>query len=333
LRQLGRTLIAWNYPRIFEQAMSSSSGNPDAHLNRMLGFSPTLLGIRIARQWQLIPEIRASMGDLQAARLCERKEQGAQNVTTLVKICEIGEMFSEAALSTSNSTESFEQWEKARGAIKNEIGEANFLRLQEKLSISLSDYELLAPISFQNTNLMAPGRKGASQLSSLDSSGRVSNAYINRLSSPLKEMLSELYASIDFEIASKANVDRLVKVIIPAAGFSSGCIYLFDPESRSLFPRLTVGSSTRKDFSPVSNIFLNDDIVARGYRSVVPVTALSTRPDGNQIFEISGLLGVNEKAGVLRLIALLPSGADKESLFILPFKAIRQALSDSLTLF
>jgi hypothetical protein len=82
-RQLGLTLIAWNYPRIFTRAVTTAQTTMrpvDVCLAAALGFSPSALALALARAWHLAAEIRCGLGE------------GYENeqAKSLKRICSIG---------------------------------------------------------------------------------------------------------------------------------------------------------------------------------------------------------------------------------------------------
>jgi hypothetical protein len=64
LRQLGRTLIAWNYPTVYRRALHGAREGEDLDLtlSQALGFSPVLLAATLLRQWKgLSPALRLAV--------------------------------------------------------------------------------------------------------------------------------------------------------------------------------------------------------------------------------------------------------------------------------
>jgi hypothetical protein len=53
LRQLGLTLIAWNYPIVYQRALvaQSQDKNLDDLISEKLGFSPVMLAVTVVREW------------------------------------------------------------------------------------------------------------------------------------------------------------------------------------------------------------------------------------------------------------------------------------------
>ncbi|RMG41992.1 MAG: HDOD domain-containing protein, partial [Candidatus Dadabacteria bacterium] len=98
LRQLGYVLIAWNYPGQYREAVNSleKGDNLDFKLAERLGFSPTLLAIRVLQSWGLTSVSCASVGlvdDLEEEEW-EILEGIGENVTAL---CKIGETLARAS--------------------------------------------------------------------------------------------------------------------------------------------------------------------------------------------------------------------------------------------
>jgi len=68
------------------------------------------------------------------------------------------------------------------------------------------------------------------------------------VSPELQEEFKKLYAKITPAKIQKENILILVHQIVPKAGFMRGCVYVFEPDSITLVPRLKIGSAELSDF-------------------------------------------------------------------------------------
>ncbi|MCB0321054.1 MAG: hypothetical protein KDD60_09020, partial [Bdellovibrionales bacterium] len=128
LQQIGRSLIAWNYPEVFERALQEVEDpiHLDEKLTLHLGFSPKLLVIALARDWGLSAEIRGAVGDSAALQSLQTQdphssERSLSVVTMLQKIYDVG-----ATIARAHNPELYpsaeEDWKKAKRAVETLIG-------------------------------------------------------------------------------------------------------------------------------------------------------------------------------------------------------------------
>ncbi|HPN73314.1 MAG TPA: HD domain-containing phosphohydrolase, partial [Candidatus Omnitrophota bacterium] len=97
LRQLGITLVAWNYPAAFDRALKSvTSTQPlTTVLSSMLGFSPELLAASLVRQWGGSSELIYVVGGETALTKDEYervKEHSVTGAAILYPIRELGDI-------------------------------------------------------------------------------------------------------------------------------------------------------------------------------------------------------------------------------------------------
>ncbi|RMG43546.1 MAG: HDOD domain-containing protein [Candidatus Dadabacteria bacterium] len=330
LRQLGLTLIAWNYPTIYERALKKLKPGEriDLYLSRILGFSPSLLGLTIAREWNLSPLVRKVMGDKKVS--AEELSKTDDITDTLSKVCKIGEVF--ARMSDPRVPEvSHEEWQKASQVIQEKLGPAGFKLLENKIAEQLKSYASVAPDMLRCAPPESPtGPPKEARRAYLYQRNR----YITRCPPLLQEQLKELYRNLDSQAVSRENVNFLIKEVIPATGFSRGCIYLIDIDTKVLMPRLAIGDSRLIDYKPVaySQVHADFNPVLAAYKSKTAVMEEQVELDGRIVSYIAGVIGETQRAGVLYLEISddLLNGQNSNPLYY--FKAICQALSDCLTL-
>jgi len=332
-RQLGLTLIAWNYPNVYAKVFSSEekSENPVLALSKILGFSPSMLGVKIAREWGLIPEIRAALGEK-----VKVGDDALSTVDNLIKVCEIGEQFAEIT-SQADSIRSCKTMavQEARDELRELMGENAFALLLNKLEDSLLTYSQFAPKIFPasiDEKESSPKKKLGSPEFKVDV--LTQNPYIKRCPPQLQGLLKSLYNDMDSLETSQENVKRLTKEIIPQAGFKKGCVYLVDTTAFTLFPRLAIGDWKLDDFSAVHYLIQSssDNIVAAAYKSNITLSHELSLANGQKAHSFAGLLGSFERAGVLYLEAGRDNTGQAGQDLLLCFKALRQALTDCLKL-
>ena len=128
-------------------------------------------------------------------------------------------------------------------------------------------------------------------------------------------------------------IQGLVKGAMPCAGFESGCIFMIEPYSMTLQPMLKFGKANPDRMHIVTLSAADDsDPIGEAFKCSSPIKQDDQTPSGDTVSFIAGALGNQQKTGVLyvELGDRLESKASADPL--LYFKALRQALCDSLNL-
>ena len=326
-RQLGMTLIVWNYPHIYDRVtdLKEDGESIDLTLSKMLGFSPGLLGYSIAKEWGLCPELRIALGDKSAqAGVSEETVARAQ---ALEKICLVGE-----ALARANDPQSYPtaqaDWKMAKIEILKHLGPDGFQLLTERVRENIRLYEIAFPTDFASAHTLTPKGETASAQSTI---GFVNNLYAKYCNPSVQEVLKEIYSRLDGKTVSRENVETLVRDCFPLAGFSRGCVYILEPETFTLTPRLAIGVTSLSDYKAVryTSSDESDPVIAAYRNGATPVT---DNPYGSPERFIAGVLGTSQRAGVLVLELSEEARRAEEPNPMATFKALRQALADCLNL-
>ncbi|MFM1848493.1 MAG: hypothetical protein RL417_1967 [Pseudomonadota bacterium] len=315
LRQLGLTLIAWNYPALYRRSLAAQDPlGLDEVLARALGFSPALLGAAVMRDWPL-------QSDIQAA-VFESSRSGRPNSPgRLEHICRIGEMLARANDPERHPTASTD-WEQAQREIKSTLGADGLHLIQIRARAHGKHYSGLDIAALEDISAIDPARRvhGHSGSTLLRN-----NRHIRNCPPLLARKLRDLYGDIVPGRIDRANINTLVREIIPSAGFSAGTIFILDPVEPRLIPRLKFGEPGERALTsiPVSGA---TDIIMTAFQCRAPVQDSSM----NGLAVVAGSLGGEHRAGVLYLEfpPILASGPR----ILTAFKAIRRALDDCLGL-
>lgn len=323
LRQLGLSLIAWNYPNVFKRCLSATSqvGSLDEALSDVLGFTPTMLGARMGMEWGFSPLISAGMGDPKSREeISSSGGELAQKLLVLDKICRVSESF--GAASASPMTNRAPNYVAARNEIELILGPDLFKSLQEKIAHSCAIYAQYAPQFFPHLDESMP-HKGKPAAGSIEA-----NVYIKHCEPHTRAELKALYLNMK-GTAARENVEILIKDIIPEAGFASGAIYLVEPETSRLVPRLAFGNRAVSTYQPVNFASTSStyDPAASAFRCSSPIMEENVDLGWGTISYIVGALGENPKMGVMLLE--LDQSLDISNP-ILVFKALKTALCDCL---
>lgn len=333
-RQLGLTLIAWNYPHVYKRAVSTlkADENLDIVLSRTLGFSPTLLAVRLAREWGLSSEIRLGMGDSSVLSPDHEQNQLRFSGETLDKICEVGEALARAS-DPEHYPSAAHDWEDAKTEIQKALGREGMKIVQEKLSENCKAYSKLLPDVFgQPTEMIKP-----LSLRTNSDGGRAllhNNPYLRHCPEHLQSELKQLYSKMDGVTISREVIDKLSKQILPQSGFVRGCIYLIEPDSMNLVPRLLIGNSTLARFKPVRYLgaAVDFDPVAAAFNCRNPIMEENVVINEQTVSYVAGVLGDMQKAGVLYLEIADFLLRDRNLNVTSIYKALRQTLNDALNL-
>ncbi|MBN8550052.1 MAG: HDOD domain-containing protein [Deltaproteobacteria bacterium] len=343
LRQLGITLIAWNYPHVYSRVMATlpAGESPDELLGKMLGFSPQLLALTLARAWKLSPEILVAMGSESAAvESAEEAKRIGKIGAALSKVCAIGEAFASSLQESPETPQA--RHEEAMQEILSRLGPAGVsyiqklvrsnLRLFARSHPVLSKWSEPEPLA-ESSESPPPKSPREDELHAKELMER--NLYLKRCSAEERQEFELLYSSLDPSSISKNSLDILRSRIIPRFGFERGCIYLIDPDSMMLIPRLPLGSAALMDYQAVkfsTSDSAFDPIIA-AFSSKNPSIEEKLDEHRNKVFYLAGSLGELQRAGVLYLeLGQEQLESRRHTNPLIAFKAIRHALGDILAL-
>ncbi len=337
LRQLGLTLIAWNYPRVYSRAMESITSNEglDFRLQKVLGFSPSLLGLTFAQRWNLSDEILLALGDKKkrfTSKPSERADSASQQVgEVLSKICEVSE-----ALARANDPEHYptalQDWEDAEEAIAAQLGPEGIQNIFNRAKKHCKDYLRTSPElqDFTETTVIkeriVDSRYATTKIEK--------NVHLKACPPAVKELITKLYFQLKPNKILKKNIRTLVFDIIPACGFKKGCIFMLEPASRMLGPSIKFGelSPERTRAIKLSSALSHFDLVSSAFSLKSPLREEGVGADGRRTTMVACSLGNAAPMGVL----YLETSEDFATNFgpdpMPVFRALRQALSDCLNL-
>ena len=343
LRHLGLTLIAWNYPRVYSRAMESITQNEglDYQLQKVLGFSPSLLGLSFARKWNLSEDILLALGDRRkrnqvgsapARLVAEKSESSSKQVGELLcKICEVSE-----ALARANDPEHYptalRDWEEAEEAIAAQLGPQGIQLIFDKAQDHCKQYLKNAPElqGFTETTVLkeriVDSQYAAAKLEK--------NIHLKSCPPELKDKLTKLYFQLKPNKILKKNIRTLVFEIIPAAGFLRGCIFMLEPASRLLAPSIKLGEMPADRCRPIklSSALSHFDLVSSAFSLKSPLREEGVSRDGRKTLMMACSIGQAASMGVLYLETAENFAADIGADPMPVFRAIRQTLCDCLNL-
>ena len=335
IRQLGITLIAWNYPNVYRKALTSLSGSDtlDSKLHTLLGFSPTLLGVTLARRWNLSPKIISALGVCVTKRVKPEVKESpdsrlVQNIgETLDSICRISE-----ALARANEPEHYptarSDWESAEREVKQYLGPKGIQVVFQRAQENCKQYTQIIEITRAEVTreiLSSPSQ---------DAPVLERNPFLKGCPNAMRPLMEKLYLQINETTELESNLRLLLHEIIPAAGFRSGCIFMLEPAKFELVPLIKIGKPDSCRLKPVtlSTLSCQAYAIRTAYSCSMPIREQEFLTNGKKVVFVAGSIGVSKRTGVL----YLECGEDffnrVHSDPMVVFKAVRMALEECLGL-
>jgi hypothetical protein len=314
IREIGLNLIAWNYPSVYSKVLGSLTPeqNLDDELAKELGFTPALLGMRLFR-----PDKAADPASLQSED---------DSWATYDELCEVGE-----ALARAEHPETYpsaaNDWQHAKSMLSNTIGEDAITLIRDQAVENSKHYRKSLPEVFGNLSEFNPAKQ-------LEKHQRCKRALDEKdlkfCPQRIQEALKQIYSEMSDDSVNKALVGRLLKDVVPDAGFTGGCVFVVDPSSLSLKPRTMIGKVQMRN---ITNVALEPgDSAVSALTSTDPVIIIPDTLSGAPLTGIYSALGNRKKIGVLYL-ELPKSTSDNTAEDTMGlFNVIRKTLCDALLL-
>lgn len=313
LRSIGLNLIAWNYPTVYSKALETLSEETslDEILTNELGFSPALLGMRLLR-----PD-SASQSET---------EQNESSWTTYDELCEVGELLARAE-NPETYPSAQNDWNSAKKFMEQTFGDEAISSIRGKIIENSKFYQENLPEVFGDLESFDPQakiEKHAIQNRALEES------LLNACPEQIKTALRSLYADMGTENVNKALVARLLKQIVPDAGFTGGCVFVVDPSSLSLKPRTLIGNVQLRE---ITNVALEPgDAAVSALSSTETIVESPEEASERKLTGLYSALGIRRKIGVLYLETPCASQGEDGNGQLAVFHALKQALCDTLLL-
>lgn len=340
-RQLGMTLVAYNYPRIYSQAVASLKGENDdleRALKRTLGYSPTQIGIKIVLGWNQNTSLRIGLGDttlptedddpLMSYKMNDEDHKKGEE---LKNICEIGE-----ALARLNDAEHYpgsaKKWDAVSGKIKDYLGPDGLEIINERVRCYQSDYVAISPDVFKTE--ISPERNVKTSNTQHYQKLLAENTFIKSCHGNLKEEFEKVYKAISAGQVSTEGVNILISNVVPLAGFIKGCIYLADLKKMKLVPTLRIGKSALSEYKALNCADTGSIThpVVDALSAQIPIRQEHVVIGNEIVSHVSGAFGNTERSGVLFLLMSRDLVQADRAVSILHFKAIRACLNHCLNL-
>jgi hypothetical protein len=348
LRQLGLTLIAWNYPSVFQEAAHKVKEGVelDVVIAEKLGFSPSLLAMKLVQEWGVSERKCLSLGLVMPEeikdllRKVEAGEMGdsaksdqapeALRGEYLRAVCEFGEK-----LARSNDNETYprekDNWGAVEAEVKRILGRTGVSRIREHFEENCVHYAgLLKNMLPTQSTLFDYAKHPVSQKRQ---ELQRKNKYLAQCSHEVGLNLQKIYLMMESSGSVEQEILRaLVRDAIPLCGFQGGGVFTFDPTIVKLVPQLQFGEISARKLRAVDySISLQGaDFILEAYQSVDPLIKLERPENATEIYTIAGPLGRIRKLGVLYLELPATKYNYEERELVTHFQAIARTLSDAL---
>lgn len=330
LRQLGYTLISWNYPSVYRSAIASMNRGEDLDLSigRRLGFSPSMLAVQVIERWEVFNNCAEIFSDV-SNNLTKDNIASSAAIRNLSRLCRASE-----ALARANQPDLYPKaqsdWLYATNEIAKTLGDSGMTLISQAIHKRAANYEGMLQKSFISSieEKLSSANKASAHHLDLQQCIAVCSPHI-------RQQLELLTGRLHSNTVSAENLNTLLKQIVPLAEFTSGCVFTADPASEHLLPQFRIGSLRLRDFIPVpfGNENLGKDLVARAFRSLEPVQASTTATNGIAFISLAGPLGAGYSAYGVLYLEMLKSTFDTSPVqHLRHFHAFSRALAACLNL-
>lgn len=232
IRQLGYTLLAWNYPKIYEKITSKplSKSELDAEILTNLGFSASMLAFSVLKRFGLEFEYEKVFEEKKSSMLGDA-------ILNIHKICEIGEALSRAVNPDIYRTAK-EDYVLAEAHLAEKLGSGAIAEIFSKSDgPSSSNNSLLKDALLFGSEEIERSIERVHYGKNLSSK----NTYLKALPEKEKELSLKVYSHLDPNKISQDALRIFTKELVPQSIFSSTVVYLLDPIEEMLYPSLIVG--------------------------------------------------------------------------------------------
>jgi hypothetical protein len=325
LRHLGRTLIAFNYPTIYEKILTELSLKDDLDLKlaAVLGFTPSLLATVLLQRWGLAPGLLDALKE--GPKFTEKENSIG---VTLQRLCEVGE-----ALARANHPELYpsasKDWDDARVAIEETLGKKGLSVVRKALRKNTQLITKVAPYLFKGGLVLDPEVK---LWSHWDVTHLGINPFLGACTKEFRKPLHHFYERILSEKSPQDSVGILVKEILPLSGFQGGCVFTIDPASRLFIPQLKIRNVRLRVLEPVP-YGNSGDPIAQAFETFETVQGTEFDEESEtDIIYLAGVIGYSQRIGVLYLEVDERYYQKNDANMKAHFRTLCKALSDALRL-
>lgn len=318
-RQLGLLLIAWHHPHVYARILAGagSADSSDEAFARVLGMSPTMLGLVLAREWRIAPHIRAAMGDDVPTESEEVRRLGNR----LRSFCEIGERLARGQYLTSVGSHGLKEYQDAATQVQLILGSDGLRTIFSQVEAACAHLKASFPgLASSGTEIKKAVRV------------RSGSKPTRELPEFVRDQLQFLRERFQPGTAPE-QLRSVVEQIVRSLGFTRGALFLLEPVQRQLIPRVAWGDQDLKSVRPV-HLSLGGNASATD-KDRATVGAFETGKlckCGKGIVQFSVPLGVSEPIGVLVFEMKREFLESREQIIEECAYGVAEAISDALAL-
>ncbi len=322
LRGLANCLLAWNYPRLFSRALKTQAdgeGKLDDFIERVIGFSPNDLIMELLSTWNFDDETKDFIDDKKQSNLNSMIQKSVFSGEMTAKVHD-PKSFPEAI----NMLDTF-QFEVNRVNVETVI--------KREVQKTCEYYEKYAPNIFDLTMSIKERIKEAILAHAEHKLKK--NVFVFQCGDDdVIKSFKKVYINVSDDKFSKKALEILRYDTIARAGFSDGCLYMFDEKANMLSPILKIGNRELSEYKEINCGKNSSCTVALidALKCAVPIMRDGLSVLGESASYICASFGNSFKKGVLYLE--IPSDSNEEQQFeqnIIPkFKAILRCLNECL---
>ena len=322
-RHAGVNLIAWNYPKIYAEALSAQRRGRrdlDTEILEFIGVTPQQLAARLSTDWSIDPEIRRlitapSTGT--AGQIIAADAPGVQ----LLDVCRVAELYSRLR-DPINYPSAEEQWARNAETIGRHLSLDTLARVEQQVEQALALYarECKAVLGLP----MAGNYRDLHQHQEFAGDGWYLNPYVQKCPTAVRERFAEVYRTLHQARLSIEGVHVLINRAVPALGFKCGCLFLAQKPDMNLVPALRIGDFPLEAYVPLLRRY--DIDIRSALHGLAPFKQEGRGVDGNQGTQVCGAFGDRAHPGVLYLELNEDIQTSPDHQTLLYFNALRQAL-------
>ena len=287
---LGRQLVAWNYPLVYNQALSkqrSGIAELDSEIERILGINPNQVSARLALRYGVPNDI------VQAFNTRSEPPSSKQNVS-LSDIIKYGRLFSER-LDVKNFTESGEKFAQLEDQLIQKLGNVpDHKDIEAYAKETLAEYQGVV----SKRSRLALGDWKSAELADVRYTLKGQHFQVPAI---IRAQVQSIFERINEKNERILILSSLINTLIPMAGFSSGCIYVLSDDQQYLLPQMQIGRTLQRWNKRIA---LNSDSdLVRAFFSNTPVKQMTTASEEKRQFCYSAGIQCVNFDGVLVLSA------------------------------
>lgn len=298
LRQLGLTLIAFNYPSVYQRASEASKqgGSLEAAISETLGFSPSTLAVALTKDWNLPRGLIDLLDEESHEEQLDRELEVNALSHSLREICRVGE-----ALARANEPERYplaaQDWAFAQEEIKRRLGPTGLAMIREAIEDRFESLLVEMPSFFRGGTILDPEAFLARHR---ESEMGAHNPLVKECRLHVQERILELYHSLAEGQGTQTLLRRFAQVTIPSCGFTGGAVFTVDPSSQTLIPQLRIGGLVAHPFAQVDlSLCTHDDFVALTYKGDEPLAKSGVVVGEQRLTQLGAVFGYSQRVGVL----------------------------------